>query len=67
MGAKWYDMVLHTIKASGKVAHSLLMEYNTLIKCHDGRERSPLISALAQLILNPYYRTLEGFPVLVEK
>ncbi len=33
----------------------------------DGWDRTPQITALAQIMLDPYYRTIEGFAVLVEK
>ena len=67
VNSKWYDMVLQVLKAAAKIKNSLTMENNTLLKCPDGRERSAQISALAQIILNPFYRTFTGFAILVEK
>ena len=40
---------------------------NVLIHCSDGWDRTPQISALAQIILDSYYRTIEGLAVLIEK
>ena len=34
---------------------------NVLIHCSDGWDRTSQLSALAQLLLDPYYRTFEGF------
>jgi hypothetical protein len=41
--------------------------YNVLVHCSDGWDRTSQMSALAQLLLDPYYRTVKGFQVLVEK
>ncbi|KAI5781664.1 protein phosphatase [Peziza echinospora] len=52
----------HTIVRQVAVEHS-----HVLIHCSDGWDRTSQLSALAQLCLDPYYRTIEGFMVLVEK
>ncbi|KAJ8964200.1 hypothetical protein NQ314_005069 [Rhamnusium bicolor] len=38
-----------------------------LVHCSDGWDRTPQIVALAELLLDPYYRTLEGFRILIER
>ncbi|VDD79562.1 unnamed protein product [Mesocestoides corti] len=38
-----------------------------LVHCSDGWDRTPQITSLAMLMLDPYYRTLRGFQVLIEK
>ncbi|KAL7419126.1 phosphatidylinositol-3-phosphatase ymr1 [Cryptotrichosporon argae] len=40
---------------------------HVLIHCSDGWDRTSQLSAVAQLCLDPYYRTIDGFKVLVEK
>ncbi|KAK0556779.1 phosphatidylinositol-3-phosphatase ymr1 [Tilletia horrida] len=40
---------------------------HVLLHCSDGWDRTAQIAALAQTCLDPYFRTLEGFAVLVEK
>ena len=42
-------------------------EENVLIYCPSGGAGTPLLSSLAQIQLEPYYRTFEGFRVLVLK
>ncbi|RPB21933.1 phosphatases II [Terfezia boudieri ATCC MYA-4762] len=51
-----------TIVRQIEIEHS-----HVLIHCSDGWDRTSQLSALAQLCLDPYYRTIEGFMVLVEK
>lgn len=44
-----------------------LQHSHVLIHCSDGWDRTSQLSALSQVCLDPYFRTLEGFMVLVEK
>lgn len=38
-----------------------------MIHCSDGWDRTSQLSSLSMLLLDPYYRTLKGFVVLIEK
>lgn len=40
---------------------------HVLIHCSDGWDRTAQLSSLAQICLDPYYRTFEGLQVLIEK
>ncbi|CAE6340333.1 unnamed protein product [Rhizoctonia solani] len=40
---------------------------HALLHCSDGWDRTAQLSSLAQICLDPYFRTLRGFYVLVEK
>ncbi|WWD22800.1 hypothetical protein CI109_107294 [Kwoniella shandongensis] len=40
---------------------------HVLIHCSDGWDRTAQLSAVAQIALDPYYRTLDGFKILIEK
>ena len=35
--------------------------------CSDGWDRTAQIVSLAQIMLDPYYRTIKGFEILIEK
>ncbi|KAJ1664098.1 phosphatidylinositol-3-phosphatase ymr1 [Coemansia sp. RSA 1813] len=40
---------------------------HVLVHCSDGWDRTAQLTSLAQLCLDPYYRTTKGFAVLIEK
>ncbi|KFM66581.1 Myotubularin-related protein 2, partial [Stegodyphus mimosarum] len=40
---------------------------SVVVHCSDGWDRTAQLTSLAMLILDPYYRTLKGFEVLIEK
>lgn len=56
----WYDMIFTILSGSRKVASSLLKGVNCLVHCSDGWDRTAQLCAIAQVILDPYFRTLDG-------
>ncbi|KAM4662129.1 phosphatidylinositol-3,5-bisphosphate 3-phosphatase MTMR8 [Discoglossus pictus] len=40
---------------------------SVLVHCSDGWDRTAQVCSLASILLDPYYRTIEGFMVLIEK
>lgn len=38
-----------------------------MVHCTDGWDRTPQLTSLAQLLMDPYYRTINGFRILVER
>eukprot|EP00002_Diphylleia_rotans_P000359 TRINITY_DN10192_c0_g1_i2.p1 TRINITY_DN10192_c0_g1~~TRINITY_DN10192_c0_g1_i2.p1 ORF type:complete len:387 (-),score=52.88 TRINITY_DN10192_c0_g1_i2:75-1235(-) len=40
---------------------------SVLVHCSDGWDRTPQLVALAQLLIDPYYRNLHGFIILIQK
>ncbi|THV85165.1 phosphatases II, partial [Aureobasidium pullulans] len=66
--SKWLEYISLVLRGSSLVARQVGINHShVLIHCSDGWDRTSQISALSQLCLDPYYRTLEGFIVLVEK
>lgn len=67
-GTKWLHHMSGLLRAAVKATTALQMEGRpVIVHCSDGWDRTPQIVSLAELLLDPYYRTLEGFQVLVEK
>jgi hypothetical protein len=57
---KWLLYVSLILKAAIRVALHLESGEPVLIHCSDGWDRTSQLTALAQLILSPHYRTIEG-------
>ncbi|XP_042298413.1 myotubularin-related protein 4 [Sceloporus undulatus] len=64
---KWLQHLSVMLKAAVLVSNAVDREGRpVLVHCSDGWDRTPQIVALAKILLDPYYRTMEGFQVLVE-
>ena len=64
---KWLQYISDLLMGGITVANNLKKGINVLVHCSDGWDRTPQICCLAQIILEPFYRTIEGFAVLIEK
>ncbi|KAF0700471.1 Aste57867_9000 [Aphanomyces stellatus] len=65
---KWLHYVRVCLKATLHIVD--LMHHqkkSVLVHCSHGWDRTSQLCALAQLCLDPYYRTFKGFQVLIEK
>ncbi|KAK4235501.1 protein-tyrosine phosphatase-like protein [Achaetomium macrosporum] len=66
--SKWIKHITSILGGSAIIARQVGIQHShVLIHCSDGWDRTSQLSALAQLMLDPYYRTIDGFIVLVEK
>eukprot|EP01080_Neovahlkampfia_damariscottae_P005143 gene5143-8749_t len=64
----WLDHIKLLLNSSLYVTETLENEkMNILAHCSDGWDRTAQVCALSQIMLDPYFRTLEGFAVLIEK
>ncbi|KAF5537981.1 myotubularin related 1 [Fusarium phyllophilum] len=64
----WLRHIHDVLDGSAIIARQIGINHShVLIHCSDGWDRTSQLSALAQIMLDPYYRTIEGFIVLVEK
>ena len=64
----WLKHISNMLDGAGLIARQVGVQHShVLVHCSDGWDRTSQLSALSQLCLDPYYRTLEGFIVLIEK
>eukprot|EP00127_Corallochytrium_limacisporum_P005127 Clim_evm33s199 gene=Clim_evmTU33s199 len=63
----WLQHIRSILLGANQAVASLEADKSVLVHCSDGWDRSSQICALAQLLIDPYFRTIEGFAVLIEK
>lgn len=64
----WLEYIRRILDSSVKIAHwNLIDGCNVLVHCSDGWDRTAQLTSLAMLMLDPYYRTLKGFMILIEQ
>jgi len=64
---KWLIHVRACLSAALSVVRWSEKGLPVLVHCSDGWDRTSQVVALAQVMLDPYFRTIEGFMVLIEK
>jgi len=63
----WLHHIQQVLVAATRIAAQVASGVSCLVHCSDGWDRTPQITALVQMLLDPFYRTIDGFAVLVEK
>ncbi|CAE7441297.1 Mtm1 [Symbiodinium microadriaticum] len=65
---EWLVHIRKILQASLQVAEKLELERaSVLVHCSDGWDRTAQVCATTQVLLDPFFRTLKGLAVLVEK
>lgn len=63
----WLKHVKAVMEASVFISESLSSGVSVVVHCSDGWDRTSQTCALSQLLLDPYFRTIQGFQALIEK
>ncbi|KAK7910301.1 hypothetical protein WMY93_014985 [Mugilogobius chulae] len=64
----WLEYIKLLLAGAVKVADKLESgKTSVVVHCSDGWDRTSQLTSLAMLMLDSYYRTIQGFQVLVEK
>ena len=66
--SKWVSY-LHSVLFAGKAGADFIgyQKASVLVHCSDGWDRTSQIVSLAQILIDPFYRTFHGFQILVCK
>lgn len=66
--SEWLQQLQSIMQLAGAVVDLMDVQCSSVMIClEDGSDVTTQVSSIAQLCLDPHYRTLEGFRVLVEK
>lgn len=65
--SRWLHHIGALLRGAAAVARHLDAGDPVLVHCSDGWDRTAQICGLAQLLLDPYFRTRDGFRALIEK
>ena len=65
--SKWLDYISDILTGANVVINRLFSKLNVICHCSDGWDRTSQVCSIVQIILDPYFRTFEGFAVLIEK
>ncbi|CAB3402681.1 unnamed protein product [Caenorhabditis bovis] len=63
----WLKHLRAIVECSLFLAESISRGTSCVVHCSDGWDRTSQVVSMCQLLLDPYYRTIHGFQVLIEK
>ena len=63
----WINFIIKVLKTSTKISELVMEGNNVLVHCSEGWDRTPQLVSISQILLDPYFRTFEGFAILFEK
>jgi hypothetical protein len=66
--SKWFEQLQLIMNIANLVVDRMdNSEVSVMVCLEDGWDLTAQVTSLAELLMDPYYRTIEGFPVLVER
>lgn len=63
----WMIYISKILEASLEINNTLIKGINVLVHCSDGWDRTSQVVSVSQICIDPYFRTIEGFSLLIEK
>lgn len=66
--SQWLTHIRSIISGAVRIVDKIeYQKSSVVVHCSDGWDRTAQLTSLSMLMLDPYYRTLRGFEVLIEK
>jgi hypothetical protein len=66
--SKWMQCVQSILKMAKHMTKVMIFEQKSiLVHCSDGWDRTAQLGSLTQIMIDPYFRTLKGLEVIIEK
>lgn len=63
----WLKHIRSILETSRFIANAVNNGISVVVHCSDGWDRTAQVCSMAAIMLDPFYRTIEGFQVLIEK
>ena len=63
----WLKHIRCMLDTSCFIANAVYKGISVVVHCSDGWDRTSQVCSLAALMLDPFYRTIKGFQMLIEK
>ncbi|RNA15125.1 Myotubularin-related [Brachionus plicatilis] len=67
LDSKWLEHLKLILDGCVKICDRVNTGHVVLVHCSDGWDRTPQLTSLSVILMDDYYRTLQGFQVLIEK
>lgn len=65
--SKWFDQIKTLLDVANMLCERMDDGSSVMVALEDGWDLTAQVVALAELMMDPYYRTIEGFCVLIER
>uniref|UniRef100_A0A0K0F664 BcDNA.GH04637 (inferred by orthology to a D. melanogaster protein) n=1 Tax=Strongyloides venezuelensis TaxID=75913 RepID=A0A0K0F664_STRVS len=65
--SEWHKHIKAVLDCSRFIFTSISNGISCVVQCTNGWDRAIQTTSLAELMLDPFYRTIEGFQILIEK
>ncbi|RWS30560.1 Myotubularin-related protein 8-like protein [Leptotrombidium deliense] len=66
-GSNWLKHIKSILETAAFITSAIVDGISVIVHCSDGWDRTAQTCSISSLLLDPYYRTIDGFETLIEK